>query len=206
MLSISMFMIHKLNLKYNIQDAVEYFNILKTDFNYLHWDYLKHHNHPIFIDAKNTIDSVNGWGLQTIYNDPTFPYHPDLDPHDEGPEYFKDTPMVFGFFKKLKDLLKQPFRSFLFNYPPNQKLGKWQASDPAHVSIIIPIIVNQDVCLISNQEKIQTVVLEEGNVYLLDTTKYPAEFQNNSQEEITIIIISVLTEYKQEVLDMTGIV
>ena len=114
--------------------------------------------------------------------------------------------MVFGFFKRLKNLLKQPYRSFLFNYPPNQKLGKWHSHNRDHVTIVIPIITNDKVCIISHQENIQTVVLEEGNVYLLDTTKYPAEFQNNSQEEITIIVISVLAEYKQEVLDMVGII
>jgi len=199
-------MIHKLNLKYNADEAFEYFNTLKTNFSHLHWNYLEHHNEPTFIDPKNTIDDINGWGLQTIYDDPTFPYHPDLDPHDEGPEYFKDTPMVFGFFKRLKNLLKQPFRSFLISYPPNQKIGKWQSHLPKHVTIIIPIITNDKVCLISNQENTQTFILEKNNIYLLDTTKYPAEFQNNSQETVTIMIASVLLEYKQEILDMKGFI
>ena len=195
---------NKLDIIYDPKDAIDYFNILKDNFQHFHWGYRKHHNEPSVIDPKNFIDEMNGWGLQTIYSDPSFPYHCDLDPHDEGPEYFKDTPMVFGFFKRLKDMLFEPYRSFLFNWPAGQKLGKWQSHTPPHVSIIVPVITNSQVEVIVHSNPVQHTYLEEGHIYLLDTNEYPAEFKNNSGEEITIIVVNVPLKYSQHVLNLTG--
>ena len=149
-------MIHTLQLKYNIADAVEYFNKLDTDFQHLHWFYRKHHNEPAVIEAKNNMDNVQGWGLQTIYADPSFPYHCDIDPHNEGPEYFKDTDLTFGFYKRAKELFKDPYRSFLMTFPAGHHIGKWLPTPPLHGKIFIPIKSNNSTVMISYQNKTQT--------------------------------------------------
>ena len=104
-------MIHTLNLTYNKFDAITYYKKLQNNFKHLHWHYTKDHCDPSGIGTKNHMKNVHGWGLQTIYSDTTFPYHCDIDPHDEGPEYFKDTDLVFGFFKEIKDKFVNPYRS-----------------------------------------------------------------------------------------------
>ncbi len=197
--------IFKLNLKFNLDDALEYYNILKKDLNHLSWVYREHHNEPAMIDPKNNMDDVKGWGLQTIYDDPSFPYHCDLDPHDDGPEYFKDTPMVFGFFKRFIDMLKQPYRSFLFVWPSGQYIGKWMSHDPPHVFVALILQSNKD-CYAYSYQSEEKVPLETGDVYLVDTTQYAAELRNDGEQDFIFIVTSVPVEYKQELIDLKGII
>lgn len=211
---ISMFMMHnnlqetsilKLNLTFNIDDAFEYLNILEKDFNHLSWVYRRDHNEPDMIDPKNNMDIVKGWGLQTIYDDLDFPYHCDLDPHNEGPKHFKDTPMVFGFFKRFKDMLKEPFRSFLFVWPSKQYIGKWMSHSPPHVFVGLVLQTNKD-CYAYSYESGEKVLLEAGNIYLLDTTQHPAELINDGEEDLIFIVSSVPVKYKQDLINLKGVI
>jgi len=183
-------MIHSLNLTYNVFDAIEYYKTLQNDFKHLHWWYKKDHNDFRSVDNKNHMDNVHGWGLQTIYNDPTFPYHCDIDPHDEGPEYFKDTDLVFGFFKQMKDKFVDPYRSFLMTFPPKHHIGKWLPGGPLHGKVFIPIITNSHATITDLTDN-QTTVLQEGNVYMFDMTSHYGEFKNEGESAITFITFNV---------------
>lgn len=199
-------MIHTLDLTYNIQEARDYLEALNNEYQHLHWWYRKDHNEPAVIEAKNNMDQMHGWGLQTVYADPSFPYHCDLDPHDEGPEYFKDTAMVFGFFQRLKDQFHNPFRSFLMSFPPNQHIGKWLPTPPLHGKIFVPITTNNNTLLISHTNPLQTVVFELGKIYLIDTTTNYAEFKNNGDTEITFITFNIPQAAFDHALQLKGIV
>lgn len=183
-------MIHTLNISYNIEEAIEYFNILTTDFQHLHWRWREHHCDPRGIEEKNMMDNIHGWGLQTIYADPDFPYHGDIDPHDEGPEYFKDTPLVFGFFKKIKNKFANPYRSFLMTFPPDHYIGKWLPGGPPHGKVFIPIITNDQTTIVDLTNN-QIVLFELGKVYMFDMTKNYGEFKNEGNSAITFITFNV---------------
>lgn len=184
-------MIHTLKLKYDPADALEYYDILKRDFQHLHWEYEKHHNDPGVIDPKNVINELNGWGLQTVYNDPTFPYHSDLDPHDEDPEYYKDTPMVFGFFERLKNILKDPFRSFLMSSPGGHYIRWCHSHNPPHGMLFVPIITNGQAYFRSKANEEERVYVDVGNVYLVDPIKYPFAFNNDGDTPVASIQVGV---------------
>jgi hypothetical protein len=197
-------MIYNLDLKYNPNEAMEYYEILKKEFQHYHWEYKKHHNDPNFIDPKNHLADLNGWGLQTIYNDPTFPYQPDLDPHDEGPEYFKDTPMVFGFFKRAKDKLIDPFRSFLMTSPSGHYIDWCITHAPHHGVIFIPITVNDETYFRSKYDLDKKYYLKLGQIFLIDPSVYAFEFRNQGSTAVTGIQISVPTETFNHVFSLKG--
>jgi hypothetical protein len=197
-------MIHTLDINFNIGEALEYHKILTQNYQHLHWWYEKDHNDPLMIDPKNDMDIVHGWGLQTIYNDLTFPYHCDLDPHNEGPEYFKDTELVFGFFKKFKDRFSLPYRSFLLTFPPSKYIGKWIPAKPPHGKIIAPLYTNEESKVISfRPEGEMSITLEAGKIYLLETEHY-AEFRNDGSSDLTVITFNILTESFNQALELKG--
>ena len=197
-------MIHKLKLKYDPSEALEYYEILKRDFQHLHWEYEKHHNDPKMIDPKNAIKYLNGWGLQTIYDDPSFPFHSDLDPHDDGPEYYKDTPMVFGFFKRIKNILKDPFRSFLTSSPGRYYIGWFHSHNPPHGTLFIPIITNNQIYFRSKINEEERVYLNLGDIYLVDSIKYPIAFNNDSDTPVVAIQVGVPEYTFNYVLSLKG--
>lgn len=200
-------MIYTLDLKYSVEEATNYIDELKKNFSHLHWGYNEHHCDPRGIGSKNRMDNVHGWGLQTIYADPEFPYHCDIDPHDEGYEYFKDTPMVFGFFKRLKELFKNPYRSFVMSFPPNHHIGRWKSgSGPAHGKVFVPIKTNNETAIFSLEDTVQKVILEEGKIYLFDMTEHYGEIKNDGDSEITFITFNIPMESFNSALELKGIV
>lgn len=199
-------MIHTLNLKYNIEEAKEYLSILGRDYMHLHWNYRKDHNDPGSIDPKNFMDDVHGWGLQTIYDDPDFPYHCDIDPHNEEHMFFKDTPMVFGFFERLKSKFENPYRAFLMHFPSHHYIGKWLPTIPLHGKIFLPISTNKECFFVSYADKSNPVLFEEGNIYLFDMTEHYGEFHNNGDTEISFITFNVPKETFPNILNLKVIV
>jgi hypothetical protein len=184
-------MIHILDIKFDQMEALTYVNELESRFKHLCWHYEKHHNDPRGIGSHNNLNQIQGWGLQTIYSDITFPYHCDIDPHDEGPEYFKDTEMSIGFFLKLKKKFPNMYRSFVMKFPSDHYIGKWKSgSGPAHGKIFIPVVSNNKTKLIDHTNA-NTEILEVGKIYLFDMTKNYGEFRNDSDTEITFITFNI---------------
>jgi hypothetical protein len=180
-------MIHTLNISYDTTEAYAYYKTLCRDFKHLHWSYTRDHNNPKFIDAKNKLDSMNGWGLQTIYSDSKFPYHCDLDPHDEGPEYFKSTELVFGFSEKLLNFFPRPYRSFLFVHPPNTHIDKWLPSGPPHGKVIIPISTGPKTLLISHDSPPTKIIPVPGIIYLVETDVYTEIINEGSEDDVFLV-------------------
>jgi len=199
-------MIYTLNLKYDVEESRKYLEILNEKFYNLHWFYRKHHNEPRVIEKKNAMDDVHGWGLQTIYDDQFFPYHCDIDPHNETAEYFKDTPMVFGFFYRFKNLFKNPYRSFLMNFPGHHHIGKWLPTKPLHGKIFLPIYSNEESVLITYSQPMVQMKFEVGKIYLIDMTTHHGEFRNDGDSKISFITFNVLPETFNKILELQGTV
>jgi len=162
-------MIYKLKVKYDIQEALDYYNTLSRNYQHLHWDYTKDHNEPTIIDPKNKLSKMHGWGLHTIYSDPTFPYHCDLDPHDEGPEWFRNTELVFGFVEKVFNFFPNAYRSCLYVHPPGTHIGRWKPAGPPHGKVVIPILSNDACFYVSHDDPTFRVNPKVGTIYLIET-------------------------------------
>lgn len=206
-------MIYTLDLTFDPNNAYRYLSLLKKNYNHLHWHYEKNHNdyRAIYSNdhmqdtTKNNMLSVHGWGLQTIYNDPLFPYHCDIDPHDEGPEYFKDTPLVFGFFQDVKKHFDDIFRSFVMCFPAGSHIGKWKTqSGTEHVKVFLPIISNSGSFIYSYNNKIQKVCLNEGNIFVLDNSENFGELRNDGEDEISFITFNAPKKFLSKILELQG--
>lgn len=194
-------MIYKLDLTYNVFDALEYYKELQRNFKHLHWHYTEDHCDPRGIENKNYLKDVHGWGLQTIYADLDFPYHCDIDPHDEGPEYFKDTTLVFGFFKTIKYKFTNSYRSFLMTFPAYHNIGRWLPGGPPHGKVFIPIVTN-DKTTITDLTNNQTVNLKVGEIYMFDMTVNYGEFKNKGDSAITFITFNIPADTFEHTLNI----
>jgi len=192
-------MITPINIKFNLDEAIDYYNNLTTNHQDLHWYYTKDHNEPGIIDPKNYLGKMHGWGLQTIYSDPTFPYHSDADPHDEGPEYFKPTKLLFGWAEQILSLLKQPYRSFLLVYPSGDYLGPYNPCPPPHFRLFIPIISNNNAWLINSDTK-EKYLLTPGTVYLNTLENFTA-LRNDGDSDMVYMQVDSPTCYLPEILE-----
>ena len=179
------------NSTYDVDAAIDYFKILKNSFEHYHWYFVKHHNDPRGIGDNLILDATHGYGLQTIYNDLTFPYHMDIDPHDEGPEYFKDTELVFGFFKDVKAQFSNVYRSFLLTIPPGNGIPKWSGGNTLHSKIIIPIETNDSQWLHYYSDTVDKVSPELGKIYQIDMVKIYAGLINNGDTDISFIVFNI---------------
>ena len=195
-------MIHKLNVTYDPQEALAYFEGLKTNYQHMSWDLVKDHNDPAVIDPKNNLNNIYGWGLQTIFNDLDFPFHSDIDPHDEGPESFKNTKLVHGFADKVLSTFKQPFRSFVFSFPPGSYIGPRFPHEPKHVEIIVPIKFNKEFKFKIDSDPEEIIDnIEPGTMLMIDFP-YKVSHYNEGNTEVVGLIFKVLYEYKDEILKM----
>lgn len=196
-------MIHELDIKFNFQEALDYYHTLEKDYQRYRWHQYDDHNNPGFIDPKNNVKNTWGWGLQTTYNDLDFVYHCDIDPHDEPPQFFKDTPLVFGFFKKVREYFKDIFRSFVFVFPPGSYIGMWLPTPPPHVKIMIPLIMNKSYTLNVHSPSKVTVNPVPGKIYLIEND-YHNEWRNDGDETVVYILFSIPIEYKEYLLNLKG--
>jgi len=196
-------MIHVLDLSFNLDEGLEYYSILEKDYQHLKWEFRKDHNDLAMIDPKNMIDQLEGWGLQTTYSDPNFVYHCDLDPHDESYEYFKDTILVFGFFKRFKEKFNNPFRSFLFKFPPDNYIGETLSGGPGHCKILMVLQSNNQTKIISHGVEKQEIIMETGKIYLIETN-YKIEYRNDGDTISILLGTQVLNEEILKILSMKG--
>jgi hypothetical protein len=196
-------MIHVLDLTFDLNEAKNYYHTLENHYHHLKWEFRKDHNDPAMIDPKNMVDDVQGWGLQTIYSDPNFVYHCDLDPHDESYEYFKDTGLVFGFFKKVKEKFTNPFRSFLFKFPPNNYIDKAIPAGPPHCKIQIVLESNDKAKIVSHGIEKQESTLIAGKIYLTDTDQ-GWELWNNGDTDLILFNFNLPNEYILQTLLLKG--
>jgi hypothetical protein len=196
-------MIFLLDITYDVNEAIEYFNILDRDYQYLHWDYFRDHENINAHESINKLDKFNGWGLQTIFNI-NIPYHPDIDPHDQGPEFFKNTELIFGFVKKVFDTFILPYRSFILVRGKGTHMNMLDPppQGPPHYKVIIPIKSNNDSIVISHDTISKTeFILEVNKVYLLET-HIPFEILNNGDDEDILLYFHVPAHTFDQLINM----
>jgi hypothetical protein len=188
-------MIQILNIKYSPIDALDYFSTLNREYQHYHWDYVSDHNDPRSLGSNNSLKTMHGYGLQTIYEDTTFPYHCDIDPHDEGPEYFKDTELAFGFYRMIRSNFTNVYRSFIMTFKPGDYIGKWTVGPRAHNRIFVPIETNGTAWLRHyDQDGVHKVIPKVGNVYQIEMLKDKsyAEIINEGDTDITFLMFNTI--------------
>jgi len=184
-------MIHILD-EFDVDYAVQYYNELTLSKQQLHWHWYNDHPDHDMVDPKNNILDMHGWGLQTIYKDKQFPYHIDIDPHDDGPELFTDTELVFGFAKQLLSMYPSGYRPFLLVLPPGNFVDKWKPppSSPVHDMMFVPIISNNKCTLMSHTIPVIQYQLVPGTT-VLATTNADTELRNDGDTDLVFILFNL---------------
>lgn len=188
-------MIQTLELTYDPIDAINYLNRLTREYEHYHWHYVRDHNDPRSLGSNNNLKSMHGYGLQTIYEDTTFPYHCDIDPHDEGPEYFRDTELVFGFYRTMRSNFTNVYRSFIMTFHPGDYIGKWTTGPREHKRVFMPIVTNGTAWLRhyddDGEHRLKPKV---GNVYQINMlqNKSYAEIINEGDTSISFLMFNTI--------------
>lgn len=161
------FLVEKLNIKFNLEEALNYLAILETQFAYLRWNATSENLEKINdVELQEEISGVFGWGIQSNLqnlNEPCPPYHI----HKSGCDEYRDTVLVFGFMKKIKSVFPQARQISIAAHPHGTKIRRHKDSSE-YFKIHIPLISNEKAWFMFDGK---TYVLAPGNFYLINTDK-----------------------------------
>ena len=197
-------MIFSTNILFDSTEALNYFNSLKNDFQSLSWNFDRDHPAPQIIDPSNRVTGHNGWGIQTT-GDVNLPYFIDVDPHDQHPSEFKNTPLVFGFAEKVLSVFDEPFRSFLLCLPPGFHIPQYPVppAGPAHFRVILPIVMNGGFSVVTDDAPSDRIEFKVGQVYLLETDESSYEIKNQGTSEEVLLVFQVPLNYLDKFKNLT---
>lgn len=161
------FLVKELDIKFNLQEALDYLHTVETEYAHLRWDAnsenLKQANEA---NDQEEISGVYGWGVQSNLSDlnqPCPPYHV----HKGGSDEYRDTVLVFGFVDKIKTLFPQARQISIAAHPQGTKIRRHKDSS-SYYKIHVPLTSNDKSWFIYDD---QTFVLEPGRFYLINTDK-----------------------------------
>jgi len=140
---------------------VDYFKEVKENYQHRMWTL----NDNVFDADKHKASDVYGWGIQSNLIDidqPCPPYNISKDKLD----YYRDTELVLGYIKELKNKFKTSTQWSIAGHPPGTKISKHTDSSE-YLKIHIPIQTNTRSFFIFDDEK---VVFVPGKVYLVNTS------------------------------------
>lgn len=153
-------MIIPLNIKFNLTELLDYYYTLEQSYQYLKFDMLN----EVKDSDKHDLVGVYGWGIQSNLenlNVPCPPYHV----HKNGTDNYRDTVLMFGFAKKLKNFFPNIRQLGISVHPPGTRIAQHTDNDE-YFKIHIPLLINEQSYFIFGEEK---NVMRPGQMYLVDT-------------------------------------
>lgn len=168
--------ITKLNFTVSLELLQNYYSTLVEDYEHLRWAWDKN-GKEITDEWYNRILSNGigctypyGWAIQSNLIDKTIPCPPyNISIHERG-EY-KDTELMFGIVKRLKDLMPYTYRWSLVVQPPEGKVSR-HVDQGDEYTAHIPIYEAPDAVFKfwDNYENRKDFTMQaDGSVYLVDT-------------------------------------
>lgn len=153
-------MIIPLNIQFSMTELLDYYYTLEQSYQYLKFNMIDDTKN----NDKHMLKGVYGWGIQTnLENDnvPCPPYHV----HKDGSDTYKDTKLMFGFAKKLKDFFPSIRQLGIAVHPPGTMISQHIDNDD-YFKIHIPIKVNDNSYFIFGEDK---DVMLPNKMYLVET-------------------------------------
>lgn len=189
-------MIHELDINFNFDDALSYYHTLEKDYQHLKWT-------TTSIDDVNdaelhSLDGAFGWGIQSNLEDLTKPCPP-YNVHKDGSSIYRDTELVFGFVKKLKDFFGPVRQLGIAGHPPGVNI-KNHIDNPEYFKIHIPLLSN-DKSYFNFEDR--SYVLEIGKIYLIDT-ELSHGTSNLGNTTRVHLLFKLPIAMKKQVLKLTG--
>lgn len=197
--------VRKLNFTVDIQNLKEYYNILKTHYDHLHWTWDKNSIHledtakGLCATTEETI--MHGWPLQSDMADSSIPPSMLKSKHARVPWY--DTELMFGAVKNLKSHIPYSYRWTLFVLPPTGRVVKH--NDPGEYVVHIPIEWGEDAkFILGDYPNSRAYTLpSDGSAYVVDV-EIPHETVNNSAADRVGLIFRIKREHIDLLTDTWG--
>jgi Aspartyl/Asparaginyl beta-hydroxylase len=179
----------KLPITFDLNESLEYYQILQKDFQPLKWDMpvlgFRHTNEEI-------IPTITGWAIQTP-KDINEPHCMIEDADIQGKEFAKETPCAFGFAKKLIDFFPTAFRMYITVNSPGvvvvphvDTIGVPRTT----CKIIIPIQTNEKATWSIEDDVFH---LDAGSLYLMNTS-----ITHSTKNEGTTDRVHIMLEFFEE--------
>ena len=166
------FLVKELDIKFDMQEALDYLHTVETKYAHLRWDASKENlKQAKEADEQEEISGVYGWGVQSNLpdlNQPCPPYHV----HKGGSDEYRDTDLVFGFIEKIKDIFPRARQISIASHPQGTKIRRHNDSD-TYYKIHLPLTSNDKSWFIFDYK---TFVLEPGKFYLINTDKHHSTY------------------------------
>lgn len=189
------FKIKKLdNIKFDINELIDYFYSLEKDYQHLKWSV------PENLDPlTHRISNLYSWAIQSNLKDPSKPCPPyhiqNVEDRDQNDSFQIPTELIFGFGKKIIDSFPNVRQTIITGHPPGTFIDQHIDSEE-FVKIHIPIKTNNDSFFIFGEEKFN---LEVGNAYIVNTAmKHGTE--NNGDTDRIHLIFKITEEDAKHVL------
>ncbi len=196
----------KLNFTVPIQELKDYYDILKTQYQHLNWNWNKCENQivdqwkkEISKDPANLL--TNGWAIQSNLVDLSIPCPPWNISIHETTDY-RNTELSFGIISQLQKSIPFGYRWSISVQPPGGKVTLHSDQDDEY-TVWIPIITNQydSITFVKNDLETGYSLSSDGSAYLLNTT-VPHYTYNQGTETRATVIFRLNQKYEKELLEI----
>lgn len=154
-------MIIPLNIQFDYTELLEYYSTLENKYSHLKWTFQYDVEDA---DKGHKHDGIFGWAIQSNLEDLSKPCPP-YDIHKARTTEYKDTELMFGFAKKIKDFFPGVRQLGIAGHPPGVSIAQHVDNDK-YFKIHIPIFTNPEAYFTFGET---SYVLQPGKMYLVAT-------------------------------------
>jgi len=159
------FLVKPLDIKFNLEYALEYLTALETNFVHLRWNADDNLDNVNDAELQDSIKGVYGWGIQSNLPDLTKPCPPYNVSKDRNSEYC-NTSLVFGFADWILEQFPYARQMSIAAHPPGTKIRTHVDTDD-WFKIHIPLVTTDNSYFIFADQKF---VMKPGKMYLVNTS------------------------------------
>lgn len=183
------------NIKFDINELIEYYNILVRDYQHMKWTV------PSDFDTlTHRVDDIYSWAIQSNLKDPSKPCSPyhiqDKESRDINDSFQVPTELIFGFGKKIIDTFPNVRQTVIACHPPESFIDQHIDTDK-YVKIHIPIITNSNSYFSFGDEDYNLLV---GTAYMINTALMHGT-DNKGDSDRVHLIFKITEEDARVILD-----
>jgi hypothetical protein len=191
----------KLNFTLDPVELMDYYNIVKTQYDHLHWTWAKNSIHLDDVAASECVEIsqtlMHGWMMQSNMADTNLA--PSMLKTKHATVDWYNTELMFGVVKRLHEKIPFAFRWTLFVLPPGGQVVNH--ADPNQYVIIIPVQWEAEALFILGG--VPYTFTSDGSAWGLDV-ELPHSTINNSDKDRINLIARIPKNRIEDLLAITG--